>query len=468
MTLLASTIKTVLNKRILLTRRSISANFKASPNGDSEKNFSRRKRLSLGGKTKGVLTFAIVVALLISFLVSASYQSPQLSRWLGIDFVQPTQDRNTGLILAGQPVNSSVWLKVAADAWAYFQPGVGVDAKTGLPYASGTNFEAFTEWDLGTYIQAVIDAQKLGLISTEGPWGSSVRLQKVVDFLENRPLNASTGYPFWFYDATNGQDCHSMSDKATEVVDGADMGRLFVALNNLRVYNASLAPSIDYIVYNQSNYAALLPGIEEGAASDSVYAYLIYSGYACFWSQQVGNVPNDVVANIAEAQNIKTYGISLPDVPITCDPLLFSVFEPGNCNPQLSSLMKQVYLAHEAYYDATGKYVAFCEGNSFTSQYLYEWVVAPNGQAWKIGSTVPNKYLNMDPILYTKAAFGFLALYNSTFSQNLVAYMLKMLPDPSARGFCDGADSSGRCTPGTGCDTNGLILDTALYAVDNS
>ena len=173
--------------------------------------------------------------------------------------------RRFRLVVAGQPVNSSVWRGIAANAWAYFQPGVGVDPKTGLPYASGTNFKAFTAWDLGGYIQAVLDAQKLGLVSAEGSWGSSARLEKVMNFLENRPLNPTTGYPYWYYDATNGQDYHSLSDKATGTVDGADTGRLFVALNNLRSYNSSLAPRIDYIVYNQSDYAALLPSVEKDA-----------------------------------------------------------------------------------------------------------------------------------------------------------------------------------------------------------
>ena len=42
-----------------------------------------------------------------------------------------------GLIEPGQPINSAVWMQVAANAWAYFQPGVGVDSKTGLPYSEG-------------------------------------------------------------------------------------------------------------------------------------------------------------------------------------------------------------------------------------------------------------------------------------------------------------------------------------------
>ncbi len=127
---------------------------------------------------------------------------------------------NLGFVASGQPVNSSVWQGIAANAWAYFQPGVGVDANTGLPYASGTNFKPFTSWDLGVYIQAVIDAAKLGLISAGGAWGSNARLAKVMSFLENRPLNPKTGYPYWYYDATNGLDYHAMSDKATGMVDG--------------------------------------------------------------------------------------------------------------------------------------------------------------------------------------------------------------------------------------------------------
>ena len=64
-----------------------------------------------------------------------------------------------GLLASAQTINSTVWQAVAANAWTYFQPGVGVDSTTGLPCSSGP---VFTDWDLGAYIQAVIDAQKIG------------------------------------------------------------------------------------------------------------------------------------------------------------------------------------------------------------------------------------------------------------------------------------------------------------------
>ena len=59
-------------------------------------------------------------------------------------------------------MNSSVWRQVAANAWNYFQPGIGVDANTGLPN-SGYGVPYFTDWDLGVYIQAVMDANTTGV-----------------------------------------------------------------------------------------------------------------------------------------------------------------------------------------------------------------------------------------------------------------------------------------------------------------
>ena len=73
-------------------------------------------------------------------------------------------------------------------------------------------------------------------------------MNKVLTFLENRELNAATNYPYWFYQATDGKDYHALSDLATGTVDVVDTGRLFVALNNLRNFNSSLAQRIDNIV----------------------------------------------------------------------------------------------------------------------------------------------------------------------------------------------------------------------------
>ena len=281
-------------------------------------------------------------------------------------------------------------------------------------------------------------------------------------FLESRPLNESTNFPFWFYDATNGQDFHQLSDKAATPVDGADTGRLLLALNNLKSFQPSLSSRIDYVVYNRTDYTSLLSGIS--SSDNNIYAYYIYSGYAAFWPSQVGNVPSEILNNIASKPTVTTYGVSLPNIPLTCEPLLCSIFELNSTDSRLSDLMGQVYLAHEAYYNNTGQYVAFSEGNSMTSQFIYEWIVAPDGNTWKITNEAKTTYYNINPIIYDKVALGFLALYNTTYAYNLSVYLEKNMPKPTD-GYLAGVDTTGKVVPGAGSNTNGLILDAALYAI---
>ena len=160
----------------------------------------------------------------------------------------------------------------------------------------------------------------------------------------------------------------------------------------------------------------------------------------------------------------------MPQAPISCEPFLCSIFELNNTNPKLNALAYQVYLAHESYYNQTGQYVAFSEGSSPDNSFVYEWVVTPNGDTWKITSPEDysfSSYLSINPVIYTKVAFGFLSLYNTTFAKATVIYLEQTLPDPG-QGYGDGADNDGNVVSGTGSNTNGLILDAALYYIQNN
>jgi len=488
-----------------------------------KKRFFRLEHWRFSKKAKCLIVFAIIAVMLISVFAFLPKEStskasviPQSTSPTGsptasptatpsptkasnpwTDWIQPAGQaiapptpKSPGVIETAQIINSTVWRKVAANAWNYFQPGVGVDANTGLPYAGTGGFPYFTDWDLGAYIQAVIDAQEIGLIGTDGNWGSYARLDKVLTFLETRELNSTTGYPYWFYQSADGKDDHSMSDTSTALVDIVDTGRLFVALNNLKAYsqasNFNWTSRINNIVYNnnvvdtntntivnittngngnRSNYAALVPDIKSETGSVSIYSYYYDSGYASFWPQ-LANVPNSILTAIVNSPNITSpYGnASLPLAGITGDPLLCSVFELNNNSSALLALSKQIYLAHEAYYNATGKYVAFSEGNS-PSGFVWEWVVMPDGTLWTAGGSGGS--ISSDPVYYTKIAFGFLALYNTTFARNMVISLEQQLPDPT-NGYSDGADNSGDVVSDLGSNTNSLILDAALYYIQNN
>jgi hypothetical protein len=305
------------------------------------------------------------------------------------------------------------------------------------------------------------------LISNEGEWGFIARLDKVLIFLENRTLNIY-GYPFWFYDASTGDNVPQYSDYSDLKVDAVDTGRLFVALSNLREFNSNLTLRINSIVNGtRPNYAALLNNIRSENVSNSIYACYMTSGFASFWPE-VSDVPTTILNNIVNGSPVRFDGnISLPRSEISCEPLLNSFFELKN-NPKLADLTKNVYLAHEAKYNVSGKYVAFSEGNSGSEGFIYEWVVLADGKNWTVTDINRNILENFNPIIYTKVAMSFLALYNTSFARNMTVYLEKSLPEPSS-GYSDGADyteqDNGRIIISQiGSNTNGLILEAARYA----
>ncbi len=80
-------------------------------------------------------------------------------------------------------VDEAYWLRLANNAWKYFQPGIGIDSTTGLQ-STGLGYLIFTDWDLGVYIQAIIAANKLGILNTDGPWGADARINKTLAFFK--------------------------------------------------------------------------------------------------------------------------------------------------------------------------------------------------------------------------------------------------------------------------------------------
>jgi hypothetical protein len=483
----------------------------ASLEVDGKKGFNNYLRVNK--KAKGLIVFAIIVVLLVSvfaFLPKGNNTTPDTPQSTDVPVASPNSTstphptnnptvkplpsdpfsqitsvisgigtdlgqvfappKDPGTIESAGAMNSSVWRQVAANAWQYFQPGTGVDPNTGLPRAGGTDSPNFTDWDLGVYIQAAIDANKTGLIGTDGDWTASARLEKVMTFLETRDLN-SYHYPFWFYQAIDGKDYKVNSDTASGPVDGVDTGRLFVALNNLKAFNSSLATRINNFVYNvygnRSDYHALVASIyQQSLTSSSIYAYYITCGYASFWPTELSNATTQILNHIRSNGTIKTpEGATLPLAEILGDPLYCAVFETAN-NSQLMTIAQQVYTAHEMYYNVTGNYRAFSEGGSLSTHWAYEWVVLSDGRTWTV---LDESYHNfsISPMIYTKIALSFLAIYNTSYAYNMSVYLERALPDPS-NGYGEGVDESGSIMSGSGLNSNGLILGAANYAIKNS
>jgi hypothetical protein len=370
-----------------------------------------------------------------------------------------------GLIESSQHLNSTVWKAIAQNAWAYYQVGRGVDSTTGLP-AAGYGWNYFTDWDLGVYIQAVMDAEQLGLITKTGEWGANARLEKVIRFLETRELNSTTKVPYWFY-SSDGTGYLTQNS-----IDVIDTGTLFVALYNLKLYEPTFASRINNFVYNiynnRTDYPGLVKSIQNAGSSSSIYTYYCARGFEYFWPSELKGIPEKILDNMY-SRTVITYGnVSLPGgAALTCEPLLYSLFYLDT-NQRIKNLVNSTYFAHEAYYQATEKFVAFSEGDSQYG-FIWEWVVSPDGETWKISNG--QTYIEINPIIYTKVSLSFLAIYNSTFAKNMSIYLEKVSPEPK-NGYYQGADFNTDPSLATvldkiGGNTNALILAAAKYALQS-
>jgi len=367
-------------------------------------------------------------------------------------FVPVTEGQQGSLV-----VDRAYWLRLANNAWKYFQPGVSVDSTTGL-HSAGLGYPYFTDWDLGVYIQAIIDANQLGILSNSGTWGADARLNKIMNFLQTRQLNQN-GLPYVWYQSANGYPY------GTDQQNAADTGELLVALNNLRVFRPDLAGAINNIVYNRTNYAPLEQNVDSLTNSKNLYDYYVASGFAGFWPSRFSSLASSILDNIVSAPTVSTYGVSLPVSKLMCEPMLLSVFNLAP-NAKLNGLADLVYLAHEARYSATGKFGAFSEGNSGLDNpsYVYEWVVKEDGSTWSIDDGAVN--VGIVPIIYFKAAVGLLAMHDTAFTENMASYIESKLPTPSS-GYSDGVDENGRVATSDIDKTNGMIIQAASYAINN-
>ena len=366
----------------------------------------------------------------------------------------------TALIAASPPLNVNLriavspneeWVSYAETAWKYFQPGIGVSPATGLNYATST-YHYFTDWDLGCYISAIIDAERIGILKKDGSWGADYRINKIISFLKTRQLTDS-GLPYWFYSSDDGSPLYSKGQG-----NPSDSGRLLVALHLLKQHRPELADEIDDIIA-RTNYAKFA----ESCSTDGFYAYYLAHGYSLFgFNTSRVQKALGFIDRIPSMEHVQVYSQSLPVTEVIMEPILHAIFEL-KVTQDFQDWAYKVYKVQEDRYAATGKPTAFTEGAYDVSpNYIYEWIVHPYGKVWYI--TTPTwEPMNIAPVVYAKAAFGMHAIWPSSYTERLVGYVLSAKTD---MGFYEGVDENGRVIRILTDKTNSLIINAARYALD--
>jgi hypothetical protein len=344
------------------------------------------------------------------------------------------------------------WLELARSAWNYFQPGVGLSNR-GLNYASiGWHF--LTDWDLGCYISAIIDAEVLGLIPRDGPMGADDRVRRVLNFLASRPLH-SDGVPYGVYNADTGEPGTSGPSNPS------DAGRLLISLYRLKRHRPDLSGYIEFVIERNG-----LLKFASGVPNNGFYSYYYAHGYY-LWGAKTRQVDDalGLIATLRSRKMVDAYGVKLPYVEITMEPILHSIFE-------LDLPMEYFYWANLTLqaqinrYKATGKPTAFTEGGlTVPPYYIYEWIVdIYSGRTFTVWNPSLSG-ISLTPIIYTKAAIGMHAIWGNNYTLMLVNYVMKT---KSPNGFYEGVDERGNMIYLLSDKTNSLIVNAARYALEKA
>jgi len=360
------------------------------------------------------------------------------------------------------------WLNWASIAWRYFTPGIGVNPNTGLHYAT-KDWHYFTDWDLGTYIIAILDAEELGILKEDGDWGSNYRLNKILDFLETRELNKDN-LPYWAYSAENGKP------DTSRISNPSDAGRLLLSLYKLKISKPELASRIEKIVYERTNFSLFASDLRYWKGTSGFYAYLDAQGFKLWGFDKYEPVSKMLkwINEVSSMPHIDVYGQLLPKGYITTEPFILGVIDL-NLNDVFKEYAQRVYRAQEKRYTLTKILTAWSEGayddyEGKGTYYLYEWIVADK-EKWIVYSPSLER-TKITPVIYTKVAFAFHAMYNTNYTSMLVDKLLILVTD---EGFIEGMTENGRVLNGKFGNnplltdkTNGMIVSAARYAIKHN
>ncbi len=366
------------------------------------------------------------------------------------------------------------WNHVAQVAWRYYQPGVGVDATSGLHYGT-LDWHYITDWDTGNYLVAILDAQSLGLIPLDGTWGANYRLDKVLHYLETRQLRDGSypgtqkdGLPYCVYHSNDGSPATDLSRLVTDV---ADTGRLLVALYLVKTGIPDLATRVDAILDRVTPTGATLRSVYNSAFIQGKTLSGVYEYYYALGFNQFGfDVSSSLTAwnNLKNGPQVNVYGQLLPRADITTEPFLNGLLEiPGLVDSTFKEYASRVLQAQAGRWQATGYLTGWSEGADVSPTYVYEWIVHTTGET----SPVLWKLIPADvPVMYTKVAIGLHAIFGTDYTQRLVNAVLGKME--SQYGFLEAIRESDGSIIGTPTwpiqdKTNSLILAAARYALND-
>jgi hypothetical protein len=357
-------------------------------------------------------------------------------------------------------------------AWLYFANNT--DSITGLANAAD-KYPSTTMWDTGSFLMAMISAERIGVISRAEfdarmgrALGSLARLPLFDGALPNKAYDTRT---LRMVDYNNNGTDRGLGWSAL------DIGRLYVPLGILSRDYPEHAVAVRAVVsrWNTSKLAhdGLIfgAGIINGATATHQEGRVGYEEYAAKAMIRAGLDAFQAWRTDNKVKLVKIGGVLVPidsrkvgdwgaQVYATSEPYILDGLEFG-FDTRSRAFAGQIYRAEEDRFARTGILTAVSEGHiDRAPRFLYSTVQA-NGRDWAVITDTGKRYDNLRT-LSTKTAFALNALYGSPYTERLIQAAVTF-NDPS-RGWMEGRyEVGGRLNAVETANTNAIILESLAY-----
>ena len=315
-------------------------------------------------------------------------------------------------------------------AWAYVEHNT--TAATGLANAVYP-FQYVTAWDIASLIGATYSAHEIGLLGDSAYDG---RLRAILVTLLNAPLFEGAAFNK-SYDSHTGQ----MIDGSRRLSatgygwSATDIGRLLVWLRIVATHQpryAALATGIvDRIDMRRLIRNGTLQGRDVDPASGIVRDYaetgLGYEQYAAAGYALWGHRAESSLDAVSHASVVSVFGVPISvdargNARITSEPYVMMGLETGFPSLVLREQALALLAAQEARYTRTGTMTMVSEDAlPDAPYYFYYYSLYHNGRSFVVEGPDDGTYIEAPRWVSTKAAFGWHALFPTTYTTLAVA-----------------------------------------------
>jgi len=413
----------------------------------------------------------------LAAMLSAGGLIVALQAWepsAGTSFKESVQKSAKGLptLPAPRPLSAreQEWAHVA---WTYFKNNY--QAATGLAN-SVDQYPASTMWDTGSYLMALISAQRLELAT---PAEFDDKMSRALASLARIPLfdgklpnkNYNT-LSLAMVDYTNKPALRGLGWSAI------DVGRLLVPFNILIWNYPKHSQEVRAVLQRWDLSFLLEQGELHGAAVDAqgktIYLQEGRFGYEQYSAKSFGLMGRDTNNASSYYDHLKLVTIDGVRVPTddrradlyhahvyaVSEPYILDGLEFG-WDASSRTFARDVYDAQRKRFERTGILTAVSEDNLDQAPFFAYNTVWADGKAWNT-ITDEGKDVSQFRSLSTKAAMGWLALYRDDYTARFEE-VLGGLYDPGKGWFAGRYERDGKPNRALTANTNAIVLESLCY-----